>query len=385
MHIEHERVGAMHRTRLAVPVGPHVFLAAALTLSLSAIGCSSSTDTEPNPAGGTGGTTSTGATGGGGTSSGGNAGTGGTTTGTGSGGNGTPGAPYEHVVPSDVGNTIGVGVTAPVPTAPYTGPNPVTTSNTTIENVVIDGCLLIGHDASVVHNVTVRNVIVNCDSYFGVWILDASDVTVVNSQIANATSSADKAVFIEANATSIHFEKNDISGGQDFFFFGDNIDEVYIEDNYMHDPTGDAASHSDGFQWWPDVGSGAFYIRGNHLTRGNSLATPNDILFSGDEQSTVVFENNYLGLWGWYTLRWHGEGSNLTARYNVYEQAFKTAFQTSELPSHALYFDPEDGLGGSTYRCNRYEDGSFIEQQYILAGGGPAPTHDITNCPSYPR
>ena len=294
------------------------------------------------------------------------------------------GKPYRHVVPSDVGKTIGVGVTAPVPTAIYTGPNPVTRSNTTIENVVVNDCLIIGDaDSAVVDNVTVRNVIVNCDSHYGLTVTNANNVTVVNSKIDNTTDG--KAVYVPYDATDIHFEKNEITGGQDFFFFHDRVADVYVENNYMHHLVGGPDAHADGFQWWPDVGNGAFYIRGNYITMNNPTIGANDILFSGDGGETVLFENNYLGVWGYYTLRWYGEGAKLTARYNVYEQAFKTAFPADGWPSHALCLDPNDGQGGSIYRCNRYEDGSFIEQQYLMSdNGSPVPTHDITGCPTYP-
>ena len=66
------------------------------------------------------------------------------------------GTPYGHVVPSDVGNTIGVGVVGPVPTTVYTGPNPITVDGTTVENVVINEELKIQAD-----NVTVRNCIID--------------------------------------------------------------------------------------------------------------------------------------------------------------------------------------------------------------------------------
>jgi hypothetical protein len=283
------------------------------------------------------------------------------------------------VVPSDLGVTIGVGVTAAVPTTVYSGPNPVTADFTVIENVVINGCL----ELSNVNNVTIRNAIINCSSWYGIYSVGASNVTVINSKIHNVTDG--KAVYLDDSNTNWLFSKNEIRGGQDFFFFSNNNSEITVEDNYMHSPIGNVDSHSDGFQWWPDIGNGAFYIRGNYITRAGSAATPNDILFTGDQPGTTyVFENNFLGLWGFYTLRYHGYGANMTIRNNVYEQAYKTTLGVYGLPSGALYFDPEDGQGGGTYRCNRYQDGSFIEQQYVLGAGGPTPAHDTAGCPSYP-
>jgi hypothetical protein len=283
------------------------------------------------------------------------------------------------VVPADVGVTIGVGVTAAVPTTVYSGPNPVTADNTVIENVVINRCL----ELSNVDNVTIRNTIINCNSFYGIYSNGASNITVTNSKIHNVTDG--KAVYLDDGNSNWLFSKNEIRGGQDYFFFSNNNSEITIEDNYMHHVVGSSEAHSDGFQWWPDIGNGAFYIRGNYITLNNPTIGPNDILFTGDEPGTTyVFENNFLGLWGFYVLRYHGYGANMTIRNNVYEQAYKTALQEYGLPSGALYFDPEDGQGGGTYQCNRYQDGSFIEQQYILGEGGTAPTHDTAGCPSYP-
>ena len=291
------------------------------------------------------------------------------------------GTPYGHVVPADVGVTIGVGVTAAVPTTVYSGPNPITADDTLVENVVIHGCLAVdGAD-----NVTLRNVIVNCSSAYGVQILNSTNVTLEYSEVVMSTFNSDKTFRMDGVGSNIFIRKNSFNGGQDFFIFHDNLDEVYIEDNYMHDPIGTVGSHSDGFQFWPDVGNGAFYMRGNYITHNDSVATPNDILFTGDGATTTyLFENNFLGKWGWYTLRVHAYGANVTIRNNVYEQAYKTSFQVTGLPSHALFYDPEDGQAGAVYRCNRYEDGSFIEQQYITAdNGAPVPTHDTTGCPTY--
>ena len=293
------------------------------------------------------------------------------------------GTPYGHVVPADVGVTIGVGVTAPVPTAIYTGPNPITADDTLLENVVVNGCLVVGDDGQpTVDNVTVRNVIVNCDSHYGLTVTNANNVTVVNSKIDNTTDG--KAVYVPYDATDIHFEKNEITGGQDFFFFHDRVADVYVENNYMHHLVGGPDAHADGFQWWPDVGNGAFYIRGNYMTVNNPTIGENALLFTGDGATTTyVFESNYIGAWGWYPLRHYAYGANLTAQYNVYEHAYKVSLPAPGLPSGAIYYDPEDGRGGAIFRCNRYQDGDFIQQQYLLTSG-QALTHDITGCPSWP-
>ena len=290
--------------------------------------------------------------------------------------NGSPpppptGTPYGHVVPSDVGNTIGVGVVAPVPTTPYTGPTTVSTNGTLIENVVISGeQIFITGD-----NVTLRNVVIDVNDWNGITFAGANNARLEYSKIHN--SRYGKAIKLEGGI-GIHIENNEISGGQDFFFFTYDLDEVYIENNYMHHVVGDEDAHCDGFQWFESFDNQNFYIRGNYITANNPEIGMTDLLVVTDPTANVLFENNYLGLFGFYTLRWCAWCSgDFTIQNNVYAQEFKTAFTEPGYPTHAI--DSDHPTAGGVYRCNRYEDGDFIEQTYVRGV-----THDTTGCPSYP-
>ena len=281
------------------------------------------------------------------------------------------GTPNGHVVPSDVGNTIGVGVVAPVPTTPYTGPSTVSTNGMLIENVVISGeQIFITGD-----NVTLRNVIIDVDDWNGITFAGANNARLEYSKIHN--SRYGKAIKLEGGI-GIHIENNEISGGQDFFFFTYDLDEVYIENNYMHHVVGDEDAHCDGFQWFESFDNQNFYIRGNYITANNPEIGMTDLLVVTDPTANVLFENNYLGLFGFYTLRWCAWCSgDFTIQNNVYAQEFKTAFTEPGYPTHAI--DSDHPTAGGVYRCNRYEDGDFIEQTYVRGV-----THDTTGCPSYP-
>ena len=291
------------------------------------------------------------------------------------------------MVPADVGETIGVGVTAPVPTAPYTGPNPIMRSNTTIENVVVNDCLDIGQEGSgqVVDNVTVRNVIINCNGWYGLYGQNVTNLTVANSKLINTTDGKNVHLL---NAWGARFENNELVGGQDFFFFGGVVGDVYVENNYMHSLVGSSEAHADSFQWWPAYDNGHFYLRGNYIDAKNDDIGFTGVLFAGDEGQTVLMENNFIPLWGYYPIRWHGAGNKFTFRYNVYDQQYRTLLTTTSTtpcvanPAGVVLYEPRSEEIGGVYRCNRYEDGSFVEQQYIRATA--TLTHDITDCPTYP-
>ncbi len=298
--------------------------------------------------------------------------------------NAPTGTPYGHVVPADVGVTIGVGVAAPVPTAPYTGPNPVTASNTTIENVVVNGCLKIGN-GSPIDNITIRNVIVNCNSHFALHLYNATNILVEYSHINNLSDG--KVVYME-NAWGAEFRKNEIQGGQDYFFSAEVVGDITVTDSYMHSNVGGCEAHADGFQWWPARNNGFFHITGNYFDPNNPQIGFTGVLFAGDEGQTVLMENNFIPLWGYYPIRWYGAGNKFTFRYNVYDQQYRTLLTTTSTtpcvanPAGVVLYEPRSEEIGGVYRCNRYEDGSFVEQQYISA---TAPlTHDITDCPTYP-
>ena len=86
---------------------------------------------------------------------------------------------------------------------------------------------------------------------------------------------------------------------------------------------------------------------------------------------------------GSLTLRcWGYGGGGCIIRNNVYSNVFKTVWDGTYLGANitrAASFQVEVEAT-STYACNRYEDGTFIEQQRISGDV----THVTTGCPSYP-
>jgi pectate lyase len=289
------------------------------------------------------------------------------------------GTPYGHVVPSDVGVTVGVGVVAPVPTAPYTGPQTITTPGTVIENVVfpVDMCPRIEAD-----NVTLRNVIMKGACFYGTSIghSPATDEYINNVTIEYSkleVTGGGKVVRIN-HANNVTVRNNEILGGQDFFWM-DFGSDWWIENNYMHSMTGDSGSHADGFQWGGANRGGDVYIRGNWVEKGNDETTGNDLVFLTGIQ-TLHIENNYFTPWGWRTLRCTGiAGASCLIKNNIYAQVFKDTYFPEGSGRDAVLFT-SDTAPVSTFECNRYEDGTFITQDRV---NGDV-THVITGCPSYP-
>jgi hypothetical protein len=186
---------------------------------------------------------------------------------------------------------------------------------------------------------------------------------------------------------------SEITGGYDFHYIEGGLDGFLVENNYYHDLSADPASgvHADGFQISEaNHTTGQMTIRGNYFDPNNGISKT-ALLFATGTPSTnntnILWENNFIPIWGAYTL-WCGDSDSCVMRYNVYRQDFKTKLgqrtqgtgqESDGYPARAANFSPANAAA-SVYRCNRYEDGDFIENQWI--GGGV--THDISGCPSYP-
>lgn len=282
--------------------------------------------------------------------------------------------PYGHVSPSAVGKTIGVGVVAPVPEVPYSGPEPITQDGTTVENVTFDYCPKVHAD-----DVTFRNVIIDCNDHFGIEVSEARNVLVEYSRVFNDQDG--KAIYVE-NVTNLRVRNNDISGGQDWFYFTGELDDIYVENNYLHHVVGNAEAHSDGFQWHATSNNGSFTIRGNYMTLNNRDIGVTDALFLTDPTASVLFENNYLGRFGYYTIRCQGCSGDLTVRNNVFSRRLEKGLRASGPPIAAILYEPVGRTRSGVFRCNRYENGRFVEQRYIDAA---RPLRHVTKgCPNYP-
>jgi hypothetical protein len=306
---------------------------------------------------------------------------------------GVTGVPYGHVTPADVGVTIGVGVVGPVPTEAYTG-STTPGAGVTIENVIINQQVVISNP-----NITLRNVIMNCAGQtYCVHVKgdagqDCSGLTVEYSRLG-ALDSDVKIFRTESvaggplqNYTNMTIRNNEISGGHDWFFADGDIDGLVIENNWMHTTAAAGGRHADGFQIgeFPEFGDtrGTLIFRGNYFEKDTDFEAMNALIFMTGSQAgnntTVYFESNHVGEWGWSTL-WCGDSDACIFRYNVWEQAMKTALPAPGLPSHAIWFDDGGANWGppSEVTCERYEDGTFLENAYIRGAD-----NTTTGCPSY--
>ena len=375
----------------SVMIGRMRAFVSVLVVGWLATGCSSSEDStssggDAGSAGqgggaGSGAAATGGAAGGGGQAGsggsagmGGSAGTGGSA---GAGGSGDPcdfeNVPYGHVEASDVGVCIGVGVVAPAPTDAYTGPMTLT-SATTIENVVVDGCLRVEGDG-----VTLRNVVINCDGLYPVRADGAANLTVEYSQV-NCTSSSK--VFLVDNFTNLTVRKNETTGCQDLFFVEGAVDGFTAEYNYFRDLNIDAAAHADGFQ----IGeftrtTGQMTVRGNFF-HPNSDGGKTDIVFATNESAVdIVLEDNFFEIWGLRTIRC-GNESACTVRHNVYEQAFENIDYPGGVGK--LLFMQVTSSEPAAFECNRLEDGSLVEEMAGNLDRVAGATHVTTGCPPFP-
>ena len=144
---------------------------------------------------------------------------------------------------------------------------------------------------------------------------------------------------------------------------------------------GGDGNHSDGYQIGTfGVTTGTLTIRGNYIDLDNPNVGVTDILWAnetGGGGPTVIIENNFFQPWGYRTLRCIG-GWDCVIRNNVYSQVFKDSWFPSR-PDHSVAEFDYLTAPISSYECNRYEDGTFIEQEKISGNV----TRVITGCPSY--
>jgi len=321
---------------------------------------------------------------------------------------GVTGVPYGHVTPADAGVTIGVGVVGPVPTVEYTG-SCTPAAGTTIENVVINNCGTLRIENP---NITLRNVIAtfNNSSFFGVFVDgrsgtggDASGFTVEYSRIEQRNADGKLFGSFSSGPSNMGNHRNwtiknsELIGGYDWHYIEGDLDGFLVENNYYHDLSADPASgvHADGFQISEaNHTTGQMTIRGNYFDPNNSVGKTALLFSTGNDsinQTHILWESNFIPIWGAYTI-WCADSDFCIARYNVYRQDFRTKLgnrttrsggESDSYPNCAYLVELENAPF-TTYRCNRYEDGDFIENQWVCVEGGGKLTHDVSGCPSYP-
>lgn len=280
--------------------------------------------------------------------------------------------PYRHVRPQDVGVSIGVGVIAPAPSDIYSGPLTLK-APVTIENVVIEGCLRIESN-----DVTLRNVIIRCDSFYPVKATDHSNTLIEYSLVE---CSKPTKVFRLGDYQNFVVHRTETRGCEDLFFLAGNNDGLEVTYNYMHSLTLTPKSHADGFQFGKVPMSGSAIIRGNYFW-ANAEGPKTDILFAeGTPQAQFLLEDNFFHVWGLRTIRCGGEGVTCIVRNNVYEQAY----QNMHLLSYGkLLFTYLRGGGAHAASCNRLEDGSMVREYQKGVDRFFGVDHKVTDCPAWP-
>ncbi|KUJ81525.1 hypothetical protein AWR36_013300 [Microbulbifer flavimaris] len=280
--------------------------------------------------------------------------------------------PYRHVRPEDAGVTIGAGVIAPFPTRAYRGPMKIS-SPTTIENVVVEGCLRIESD-----NVILRNVVIRCDSFYPVKATDHSDFRIEYSLVQ---CSKPTKVFRLINYQNFVVHRTETRGCEDLFVLSGNNDGLEVTYNYMHSLTLTPKSHADGFQFGKVPMSGSAVIRGNYFW-ANAEGPKTDIVFAGGA-SPVQFriEDNFFRVWGLRTIRCSGPNSSCIIRNNVYEQAYEDMYL---LRYGKLLFAYLKGSGDHAASCNRLEDGTMAKEHQNGIDRFFGVNHEVNDCPEWP-
>lgn len=284
------------------------------------------------------------------------------------------GGPYRHVTPEDVGVSIGPGVIAPYPSKAYTGPTRIK-SPTTIENVVIDGCLRIESD-----NVTVRNVVIKCDTFFPVKAAEHSNARIEYSLVICTIPTK---VFRLIRYRNFVVHRTETRGCEDLFSLSGDNDGLEVTYNYMHSLTLTPKSHADGFQFGGPFTTGSGVIRGNYFWP-NADGPKTDIVFAPDNTKVdLLIEDNFFYIWGLKTIRCGGTESKTSCivRNNVYEQAFENMYLKGK---GKLLFSFLTGYGNHIASCNRLADGTLLKEFQDGVDRFRGVKHIVSDCPPWP-
>lgn len=268
--------------------------------------------------------------------------------------------PSDYVTPDDVGVTIGVGVIAPAPTV-HVGSQTLDTDGELLENVIVDGCVTVTAD-----NVTIRNVVVNCDGYYPIKANEPGVQSGLNIHHSRIRSTFDTKLFLLNGITDVTIADNELVGGDDTVFADGNLDGFVFTRNYRHDPLGDETSHLDGFQLGEfDVTTGDFEISYNYFDEIPDGIGVTDLVFATNfSEMHIDIIGNYISEHGWYTLRAYNE-----ATFTVEDNTIDVG-----VPWVALLESP----GPHHFACNFFTNGTPVTAANIAGGDQPLVTYG--NC-----
>ena len=263
----------------------------------------------------------------------------------GSGSSGTSGrtAPAQVFVrPANLGNTVGAGADAPMPTA-TSGGWTVGQNGKVVENLIINGCMTVNAD-----NVTFRNVIINCDNTYPVKVNDANNFRIEYSRI-DCEGNGGKGIFLEG-ATNFTIDRIEVTNCDDQLFIDGGLGNSKITRSVFHNQVPSSAAHTDGIQLGEfDFTSGTLTIDRNWWQYNRNGCCENAVLFAASNSFiTAVVTNNFLdGDFGTHIIRCYRETSCRVEKNFV-------SFEPDGFLVHDI--SPKSGTAG----CNFYTNGTLV-------------------------
>jgi len=241
--------------------------------------------------------------------------------------------PTPTVVPAGYPNASTTGVPAGT-VLTKRGGFKVTASNSTYQNLEIDGCVTFGSGVS---NVVFRNVLFKSDGCYWLLLNDvgATGIQVFDSEFDSLNNpNADAAV----NGSNITLTRVNIHGSVDGIKAGSNM---VVQDSYIHDLVVTSSSHNDGIQ---SLGTTKLTITHNSILLGDGVNAA-IILSTGsaDAMKNVLADNNLLSGGGYTVFGGYEAGVDVRSRVSnivFSNNKFKIAYQVD---SHG---NPDSGFYG---------------------------------------
>ncbi|MEZ5165886.1 MAG: hypothetical protein R2695_05100 [Acidimicrobiales bacterium] len=268
-----------------------------------------------------------------------------------------PTAAITPVTPDMIGTSVGVGVIAPAPSKAV-GDRTISTDGTVLENVVV-GCLTITAD-----NVTVRNVSVKCDTSYPIKTDGADRTTVEYSRIDCGGFATKGIYFLDSGGFTV--DSTEITGCEDQLYIDGGEGTRRIVDSVFHHQSPATGAGSDGIQL------GAFRTtRGNVVVEGNwweydtvGCCANSVVALVDHAQVDLTVKGNYLdGDAGYWLVRCNA-GSLCETSGNLVGQRPASGVMLADGP-------------GSTAQCNWLTDGSLL-----AAAAYSGVSVDNSACPS---
>ncbi len=205
-----------------------------------------------------------------------------------------------YVTPEDLGSTVG----AVDPDGVIEGDIDIVTDRELVENVTINGCVVIDAD-----DVTLRNVAVNCGETYPIKVNEVSGTRIENVTVdCLADSRARKGIFFEFSE-NFGVDRIEVRQCDDQFFVDGGVGESWITNSVFHHQIAGETAHTDGVQIGEfETTTGRLHIEGNWWQYDREGCCDNAIVFaSSHAELDIEVRGNYLdGDFGTHLLRCHG-------------------------------------------------------------------------------